>query len=161
MLPPLLRGGAIQYEIGRTLVSSSNPRSATFAERYREHHGLTEEAMGRHILNRALYLHTRPIAWFLRLLDGNYFAADTDFIDTVSSVRGEAELYDACVDYIHHPDNRGFMRRGLHLRTSTARMQRLVRTTLSITIDPHNDDQGTILPMGKPKPTGAENRLEE
>jgi len=142
-------------------MSSSIPRSVTFAKRYCEHHGLTEEAMVRYIFNRALYLHTRPIAWFLRWLDGNYFAADIDFIDSVSSVQDEAELYDACIDYFHHPENRGFMRRGLHLRTSTARMQRLVRTTLSITIDPHNDDQGTILPMGKPKPTGAENRLEE
>jgi len=101
-----------------------------FEERYCEQHNLTLEEYPRHLRNRAFYPHARFIAPILTLFNGDYLAADNDFIQDVGQLTRFNEFFSSSFEYIHHPANRGFLRRYCRIRISTERMRRIVRRTL-------------------------------
>ncbi len=101
-----------------------------FQELYCEQHSLTPEQYSRHLRSRALYPHARIFVPILTLFDSDYLAADNDFVDDVAQLKRYNDFFSASFQYIHHPVNRGFLRRRCRLRVSTERMRRIVRHTL-------------------------------
>jgi hypothetical protein len=100
--------------------------TATFAEKFCARHNLAPEKYDEAVLNRALY----PVARWLRpvlVLKANYFAADREFIRGVRRLTRSGNFDSEAQDFLYHPNNRGFLRRGLKLRVSVSRLSRLVR----------------------------------
>jgi hypothetical protein len=78
-------------------------------------------------------------------LSSTYFTADRNFIKGVERISRFNDFEGEVRDYLHDPENRGFMRRVLKLRVSVYQMLRIVRTVL-------RDD--SIAPFGR----GAQRR---
>lgn len=125
-----------------------NPPLHHFAEIYCEQHGLLPEKFTAHIRSRTLYPHARLIVPFLLLFNSDYLSADNDFIQDVGWLSRYRDFSNSSFEYIHHPANRGFLRRALRLRVSTERMRKLVRKTLSSQSDAPVETQETIPPSG-------------
>lgn len=106
-------------------------QSPTFAERYCRARGLLPSEYHRALLQEALYPHARPLAGLLRLLDRRHFVADYEFVEDVGHIRSVADFALPMGSYVEHPDNRGFLRRRLRLRTSTRHMLTLVRAAFA------------------------------
>tara|TARA_Y100000385_G_scaffold201427_1_gene208561 strand:+ start:675 stop:989 length:315 start_codon:yes stop_codon:yes gene_type:complete len=66
----------------------------------------------------------------LTLFNYDYLAADNDFVDDVAQLVHYSHFFSSSFQYIHHPANRGFLRRYCRIRISTERMRRIVRRTL-------------------------------
>lgn len=118
-----------------------------FADHYCALHGLVPGQFASHLLKHALYPHARLVRPFLEFLRPNYFAADNDFVCDVAQITRYHEFFDSSIEFVHHPENRGLMRRLLRIRVSTDRMRRIVRRTLRVPVS-KDDDQGTMSPMG-------------
>ncbi|MCF7689811.1 MAG: hypothetical protein K9M98_15265 [Cephaloticoccus sp.] len=125
------------------------PLTNSMAERYCAKYGIPGEKFMRHIRRKALYPHARFIVPVLVLFNGDYLAADNDFIEDVGQITTYGEFSASVVEFIYHPANDGFRRRILRLRVSTERMRKLVKQILP---DPKvarsDDDQGTMSPHG-------------
>lgn len=102
-------------------------KPAHFAEHYCDLHKLTLDEFPRHLRKHALYPHARFIVPILTLFNGDYLAADNDFIQDVGQLTRYNDFFGSSFEYIHHPANRGFLRRVLRLRISTERMRRIIR----------------------------------
>lgn len=101
-----------------------------FQQLYCDQHSLSPEQFSRHLRSRALYPHARFIAPIFTLFNSDYLAADNDFVEDVSQLTRYNEFFSSSFQYIHHPVNRGFLRRYCRIRISTERMRRIVRHTL-------------------------------
>jgi hypothetical protein len=122
-----------------------------FAELYCEQQGIPLSAYRRHIFNRALYPHARPLTWLLSPEKSRYFEADRLFVQDVARLTRYKDFHNAGMDYNQHRASSGFLRRGLRLRISTERMRRLVRQTFKVTED-GNVTAGTLAPFQAPPP---------
>jgi hypothetical protein len=103
---------------------------ATFAELYCARHGLAPDAYQQAVFRRVLYPHARPLAWLLPLLDRDYFAADLDLVRAAGLARKLGEYANDAEEFVHHPANRGALRRVLRLRVSARRLRALLREVL-------------------------------
>ena len=102
----------------------------TFAELYCAQHGLTPDKYERVVLNRALYPHARLLAPLVGYLWPQHFAADMDFVRSVSRLRRFREFFYESEEFAHHPANRGFWRLTANFRISSRKLRRMVRSTL-------------------------------
>ncbi len=118
-----------------------------FLEIYCQQHELTTEQYARHIRKRALYPHARLFTPFLTLFNGDYLAADNDFIQDVAQLTRYNDFFNSSFEYIHHPANRGLARRLFKLRISTERMRRIVRSTFSSSSYSSVDSRETMTPF--------------
>ncbi len=125
-------------------------RPRNFQELYCEKHGLGTEQYAKHIRQRALYPHARLFTPFLTLFNGDYLAADNDFIQDVAQLTRYNDFFNSSFEYIHHPANHGLLRRWLKLRVSTERMRRIVRGTFSSSPYSSVDNRETMTPF-RPK----------
>jgi len=97
----------------------------TFAEKFCARHNLVPEKYEEVAFKRALY----PAARILRpllMLKTDYLTADREFIRGVGRLTRLGSFQSNVDDYLYHPMNRGFLRRGLKLRVSVSRLSRLV-----------------------------------
>lgn len=134
------------------LPPSPHMSSPTFAECFCAKHNIPREEFARFVFNRVLYRRTHVVKWLLPLLDHNYFAADFDLIYSVESLRRNRDFALEVQRFNEHPANRGWLRRTMCLRVSTARLKRLVRETLpraARTAEDHGaeDNDGTVVPF--------------
>lgn len=83
----------------------------------------------------------------ITLFNGDYLAADNDFIHDVAQNTSYNEFFNSSFEYIHHPANRGFLRRFLRIRISTERMRRIVRKTMIPTSRKAPESQETMTPF--------------
>ncbi|MFI5356170.1 MAG: hypothetical protein ACHQ4G_02420 [Opitutales bacterium] len=116
-------------------------KAPTFAERYCTKNAIPASEFERHLLRRVLYPHARLLAPILLVLHSEYLAADHDFIRGVERLTLYHEFFSASVDYVHHPANRGFLRRQCKIRISSDRLRRIVRATLQPEAAAADDDQ--------------------
>lgn len=105
---------------------------ATFAELYCARHGIAPDAYQQTVFRRALYPHARPFVWLLTLLERDYFAADLDLVRAAGLARKLGEYVNDSEEFVHHPANRGAMRRFFRLLVSVRRLRTLLRTTLAV-----------------------------
>jgi hypothetical protein len=99
---------------------------ATFAEKFCARHNLVPEKYEEVAFKRALY----PVARILRpllMLKADYLTADREFIQGVGRLTRLGSFQSNVDDYLYHPRNRGFLRRGLKLRVSVSRLSRMVQ----------------------------------
>jgi hypothetical protein len=82
------------------------------------------------VFREALYPHARLLGPVLSLLRPRHFAADIEFVQNVAGVKRYREYFLEAQDFAAHPENTGFWRTKLHVRISSRRLRRLVRTTL-------------------------------
>ena len=100
-----------------------------FEEKFCAIHGIAPENYVDAMLQRTLY----PAARWLRPVLAwrpSYFTADRNFIQGVGRISRFSDFEAEVKDYLHDPQNRGIMRRGLKLRVSAYCMLRVVRTVL-------------------------------
>jgi hypothetical protein len=102
----------------------------TFAECFCAKHNIPPEKYLRAVFVRVLYRRTLPVRWLLQMLNPNYFAADFDLIHGVERLRRMRGFAVEVERFNEHPVNRGWLRRRLLLRVSTARLRALIRDTL-------------------------------
>lgn len=100
-----------------------------FQQLYCDQHQLSPEQFSKHLRNRALYPHARILTPVLTLFNSDYLAADNDFVEDVAQLCRYNDFFGSSFQYIHHPVNRGFLRRRCRLRISTERMRQIVRKT--------------------------------
>lgn len=124
-------------------------KSPCFADHYCALHSIRQDEFNLHLLKQALYPHARLVRPFLEFMRPNYFAADNDFVCDVALLTRYNELYDSCIEFVHHPENRGLMRRMFRIRISTDRMRHIVRGTLREPVSAV-ENQGTMFPVGDP-----------
>jgi hypothetical protein len=125
-------------------------KKPSFSELYCARYVLSPDKFPRHLLRRAMYPHARLLISLLEYFGGDYFAADFDFIDDVGQLTSYNDFFGSSIEYVHHPSNRGFMRRTLRIRVSTERMRRQVRSMLPHKASSSDDDQNTMMPFGAP-----------
>lgn len=125
-------------------------KATSFADHYCALHGIRPDQFNLHLLKQALYPHARLVRPLLEFACPNYFAADNDFVCEIALLTRYHEFYDSSIEFVHHPENRGLMRRLFLIRVSTDRMRRIVRRTLRIPVS-SDDDQGTMSPLGDPR----------
>ncbi len=116
----------------------------TFAELYCEKHGLRVEKYERMVLHRALYPHARLLAPLVEFLWPQHFAADLDFVRSVARLKRYREFFFESEEFAHHPANRGFWRLTAHVRISSRRLRRLVRSTLHQDLEADADDDTAV-----------------
>ena len=58
-------------------------KGQTFRTLYCQRAGIDEGQFSRHLLARALYQHSRPVAWLIARLDHQHFQADYEFIEDI------------------------------------------------------------------------------
>ena len=122
-------------------------KEPTFAERYCAQNAIPAAEFQRHLVKRALYPHARFFVPVLLLLNSEYLTADHDFIRGVERLTKYNEFYSASVDYVHHPANRGFLRRRCKIRVSSDRLRRIVRATLHLAPKESDDNMDTRPPF--------------
>jgi hypothetical protein len=81
------------------------------------------------VLAKALYPHARIIYPLIAWIRSDYRAADLEFISGVGRLTRWQDFPVEVKDYVNHPGNVGFGRRGLRLRVSARRLHRLVKVT--------------------------------
>jgi len=104
--------------------------TATFAEKFCARHGVTPEKYEEVVLKRSLYPAARLLLPVL-VLKANYLAADREFIRGVGRLTRSSGFDSEALDYLDHPNNRGFLRRVFKLRVSGRRLRRMVRDAFS------------------------------
>jgi hypothetical protein len=137
-LSPVLRAKDI-YPIQFTPMTEK-----TFAELFCEKHGLSAEKYERVVVGRALYPHARLLAPLVAFLWPQHFAADLDFVRSVARLRRYREFFFESEEFAHHPANRGFWRLTAHIRISSRKLRRMVRTTLHQELDVEGDDSSAV-----------------
>lgn len=103
---------------------------ATFAELHCRRHNLPREHYARDVLSRCLYSHARFLAPLVAFVSPDHFDSDSDLVIGVGDLRRLDDLRHEFSAFAQHPENRGFLRRGLRLRISGARLHALVADTL-------------------------------
>jgi|UniRef100_UPI00404A8757 hypothetical protein len=93
------------------------------------------------------YPHARLLVPVILLVNGNYAAADNDFVSSVGQITHYHEFYTASIDFVHHPENRGLLRRLFRLRVSTERLRHIVRATMLPDKPRTESDRGTDFPI--------------
>ena len=116
----------------------------TFAECFCTKNNIPREEFARAVFNRSLYRRTHLVKWLLPLLNPSYFAADFDLIYGVERLSRVRDFVTEAERFNEHLGNRGFLRRTLCLRVSTARLKTLIRETL-----PHKSGTASGLPEDK------------
>ena len=101
-------------------------RPKTFSQIYCERNGVPADEYVSRVFSRALYPHARPFAFLLQLLDGEHFSADYDFVMDVGRTFRVRDFKPAAREFMHHPLNRGALRKILCLRVSVRRLRRLM-----------------------------------
>lgn len=82
------------------------------------------------VLKRSLYPLARACRIFLGLIP-DYFLADRAFLAAVGRMTRRRDFGLEEIEFVHHPANRGVLRRQLKLRVSARRLHRLVRAVLT------------------------------
>ena len=116
----------------------------TFAELFCEKHGLDAEQYERVVMRRALYPHARIVAPLVALLWPQHFAADVDFVRSVARLRRYREFFFESEEFAHHPANRGFWRLAAHIRISSRKLRRMVRSTLHQEVGTEPDGSSAV-----------------
>ncbi len=116
----------------------------TFAELYCEKHGLRAENYEHAVMNRSLYFHARLLAPLVSFLWPQHFAADLDFVRSVARLRRYREFFFESEEFAHHPANRGFWRLTAHVRISSRKLRRIVRSTLHQEVEVEADDHSAV-----------------
>jgi hypothetical protein len=119
-----------------------------FASLYCAQHELNAEQYQSHVRARAFYPHARFLVPVLLLFNGDYAAADNDFVQSVGQITAYHEFYASSSEFVYHPENRGVLRRLLRLRVSTDRFRRIVRDILKPNTSATAADRGTDFPIG-------------
>lgn len=131
--------------------------SPTFGECFCAKHNIPRSEYARAVLARALYRRTRPFKWLLPLFTRDYFAADFDLIYGVEHLRRVRDFVPEAERFNEHPANRGWLRRTLCLRVSTARLKALIRETLPPKVAAGGSGQpeegGTAMPFDMKTPS--------
>lgn len=125
-----------------------SPIRPNFATLYCARHQIPAEQYASHVRSRAFYPHARIIVPILLLFNGDYAAADNDFVQSVGQMTDFHEFYTSSVDFVHHPANRGMLRRLFRLRVSTERMRRISRPILKPDSKTTSHRRGTDFPVG-------------
>ena len=102
----------------------------TFSEGFCAKFNVSPEAYEAEVMKRALYPLARVIRWLLVLIP-DYFSADRAFLASVGRMTRRRDFGLEEIEFVHHPANRGFLRRQLKLRVSARRLHRLVRAVFS------------------------------
>jgi len=125
--------------------------SPKFADCFCAKNNIPREDYARAVFNRALYRRTHLVKWLLPLLHTNYFTADYDMIYAVESLSRRRDFTMEAHRFNEHPANRGWLRRTLCLRISTARLKDIIRETLPRSTEQrsseHNESRGTVVPF--------------
>lgn len=106
----------------------------TFSEGFCAKYHVRPEAYEAEVMKRSLYPAARVVRGFLALIP-DYFSADRAFLNAVGRMTRRRDFGLEEIEFVHHPANRGFLRRQLKLRVSARRLHRLVRAVF-------NDEQG-------------------
>lgn len=127
-----------------------------FAELYCRHNRLPIERYEKTLLKRALYPHARWIYHVLRLVRPDHYAADLDLVRNVGSLYRFREFSNDVQQFLHHPANRGMLRRTFNVRISTKQLRRIVRDVMHPEDgkDPKAlkaDEDQTAAPFAKPR----------
>jgi hypothetical protein len=101
----------------------------TFAERFCVRHNIPFSQYRDAVLKQSLYPAARLLWPLLNMIPG-HFMADREFISNVGSIKRLRDFDIEVFAYINDPNNRGFLRRGLKLRVSAARLNGLLWSTL-------------------------------
>jgi hypothetical protein len=102
----------------------------SFAALYCAYRKIDQGDYDKAVLSETLYPHAKWVAPLVRALWPRHFVADHDFVEAVGKLRRFREFFNESEDFVHHPDNAGFLRSTLNLRISSRRMRRLVREVL-------------------------------
>lgn len=114
-----------------TASASASPiQRRTFSELYCVQNGIDQTRFAQHVLRRTLYPHARLLKPVLDVFRPDHFAADLDLIRAVGLLRRMRDVPAESEEYVHHPANTGMLRHTFRLRTSSARLHRVMRATL-------------------------------
>lgn len=131
----------------------------SFDELFCAQNHIAAERYEREVFNRALYPHARLVAWLIRVVSPEFFAADMDFVRSVASLRQYRDFDFEAQAYAHHPANRGFWRIKGHLRLSSRALRRMVRATLhAAPVEGMKEPLGSEVPFVKPESPTVELR---
>lgn len=101
----------------------------TFSERFCTRHNIPISKYSEAVLKLSLYPSARVLLPLLRLIPG-HFMADREFISNVANIKRLRDFDIEVFAFMNDPNNRGFLRRGLKLRVSAARLNGLLWATL-------------------------------
>jgi hypothetical protein len=125
-------------------------KGPTFSELYCARKRIAPSAASERLFRDALYPHARPFVALFRLVRRRYFQADREFIEDVGYLRSLEDFSLALGCYLEHPDNRGYLRRRLHLRVSARRLLRIVRSVFTPAAPGSRLQGGTFEPFAGP-----------
>jgi hypothetical protein len=99
---------------------------STLADRFCRTHHIAPDRFPKAALRRSLTPQARLLYPLLRLVPG-YFDADLELIRSLGRQRHLGDFPLECADFRSHPQNKGFLRHQLRLRTSTRRLHQALR----------------------------------
>jgi len=102
-------------------------KKRTFLELYCSQHQIEPEDFPKVVFQHALHLHARPFVTLTTLLKRYHFAADYDFINNIGQLTRYRDFDLYMQGFSRHPQNCGFLRRGLRLRVSSRRLRFIIR----------------------------------
>ena len=108
-------------------MTSTHPK--TFAELYCEQNRLAPADFERALISRSLHPQAIALQKLLKLVPGDYFRADMEFVRNVGQLTRAADFGWEVSDFHAHPANRRLLRRRLKVRISIARLRRIVMQT--------------------------------
>ena len=102
----------------------------TFEQVYCERHNCTPRQFQRKLFARGMYLHARPFALFIRLVNARFFAADDSLVRSVAQATTMRAVREEVRDYFWDSENRNWLRQVLKIRVSGQRIKNLAREYL-------------------------------
>lgn len=121
----------------------------SFADSYCARNNLPAEKFEEAVFVRCLYFQARMVWRLFNWFDANYFAADRDFVRSVGQLKRMRDFGSEVSEFAYHPANRGFLRRGLRFRLSSAKLRALVESYLhGVDSTPPVENSGTAAPFG-------------
>ena len=80
------------------------------------------------VFREALYPHTRPFVTLITVFQRYHFAADHDFITSISRIKRYRDFDLYAEELSRHPLNKGVLRHAFRLRLSSTRLRTIIKT---------------------------------
>ncbi len=103
-----------------------NRTPMTLAERFCQRHNLPLARFESAVFSRSLYPHARLLRYLVVFFYPRFFEIDRELIRGVGTLSSSRDFRIEELTFHDHPQNGRFLRRVLHLRVSTRRVQNMV-----------------------------------